>query len=184
MRIYTTSISALSLCILSMCASSAFAVDGTITFNGKITDSTCAVSVNGMGAFGDVTLPTVSAGTLYSTGSTAGRTPFNISLENCSGTALKTATTYFEPGAYVDLTNNRLNIDNAAGSAKNVQIELLNSNLDTIAVGAPSASGQNDIPVDISGKTGMLNYFAQYYATGVTTAGSVLSQVDYTIAYE
>ncbi|EBW6663863.1 type 1 fimbrial protein, partial [Salmonella enterica subsp. enterica serovar Reading] len=44
--------------------------------------------------------------------------------------------------------------------------------------------GQNDIPVDISSGSGSLNYFAQYYATGTATAGSVTTQVDYTMVYE
>lgn len=184
MRNYTTSISALSLCVLSMCTTSAFAVDGTITFNGKITDTTCIISVDGAGNNTTVTLPTVSAGMLKTTGVTAGATPFNISLSSCSGTTLKTASTYFEPGAYVDNTTGRLNIDNAAGSAKNVQIELLNSNRGSIVVGASVSNGQNDIPVDISTGNAVLNYYAQYYATDASVAGSVATQVDYTITYE
>ncbi len=36
------------------------ASDGTITFNGKVTASTCTIGVNGGGASNGVTLPTVA----------------------------------------------------------------------------------------------------------------------------
>ncbi|WP_052282903.1 fimbrial protein [Kluyvera genomosp. 1] len=185
MRKYTTAISALALVVSSAFAASAFAVDGTITINGKITDTTCTISVDGGSNDATVTLPTVSSSTLTAAGQTAGATPFNISLSSCSGTSLNTASTYFEPGAYVDSTTGRLNIDStAADAATNVQVELLNADRNAIVAGASVANGQNDVPVDISGGNGTLNYFAQYYATGASTAGSVTTQVDYTMTYE
>ncbi|MGU3414495.1 fimbrial protein [Enterobacteriaceae bacterium C23F] len=185
MRKYTTAISALALVVSSAFAASAFAVDGTITINGKITDTTCTISVDGGSNDATVTLPTVSSSTLTAAGQTAGATPFNISLSNCSGTSLNTASTYFEPGAYVDSTTGRLNIDStAADAATNVQVELLNADRNAIVAGASVANGQNDVPVDISGGNGTLNYYAQYYATGASTAGSVTTQVDYTMTYE
>ncbi|WP_049101621.1 fimbrial protein [Klebsiella oxytoca] len=166
-------------------ATSAFAVDGTITFNGQITDTTCTISVDGGSNDATVKLPTVSTGTLASAGATAGATPFTISLSNCSGTSLNTASTYFEPGTYVDSTTGRLNIDStAADAATNVQVQLLNADRNPIVAGASVANGQNDIPVDISSGSGILNYYAQYYATGASTAGSVTTQVDYTMVYE
>ncbi|WP_195440283.1 fimbrial protein [Klebsiella oxytoca] len=166
-------------------ATSAFAVDGTITFNGQITDTTCTISVDGGSNDATVKLPTVSTGTLASAGATAGATPFTISLSNCSGTSLNTASTYFEPGTYVDSTTGRLNIDSTASdAATNVQVQLLNADRNPIVAGASVANGQNDIPVDISSGSGMLNYYAQYYATGASTAGSVTTQVDYTMVYE
>jgi major type 1 subunit fimbrin (pilin) len=51
------------------------ASDGTITFNGTVTDSTCTVQVNNAGAGdGIVTLPTVSKSLLQNAGDTAGAT--------------------------------------------------------------------------------------------------------------
>nr|WP_219816766.1 fimbrial protein [Citrobacter amalonaticus] len=164
---------------------SAFAADGTITINGQITDTTCTISVDGGSNDATVTLPTVSASTLSSPGATAGATPFTISLSNCSGTSINTASTYFEPGAYVDSTTGRLNIDStAADAATFVQVQLLNADRNAIVAGASAANGQNDIPVSIASGNGTLNYFAQYYATGTSTAGSVTTQVDYTMVYE
>ncbi|MBB1202741.1 type 1 fimbrial protein [Enterobacteriaceae bacterium 89] len=185
MRNYKYALSALAMVMTSALTASAFAVDGTITINGQITDTTCTISVDGGSNDATVTLPTVSASTLGASGQTAGATPFNISLSSCSGTSLNTASTYFEPGAYVDSVTGRLNIDStAADAATNVQVQLLNADRNAIVAGASVANGQNDIPVDISGGNGTLNYFAQYYATGASTAGSVTTQVDYTMVYE
>ena len=185
MRNCKHTLSALMLILSSAAATSAIAADGTITINGKITDTTCTISVNGGTNSATITLPTVSASTLAAAGATAGATPFNISLGGCSGTALATASTYFEPGAYVDSQSGRLNIDSGvADAASNVQVQLLNSARNPIVAGASVANGQNDVPVDISGGSGTLNYFAQYYATGAANAGTVTTQVDYTMVYE
>ncbi len=68
-------------------AQSAFAADGIIAFNGTITAQTCTINGNGMGSKDfTVTLPKVSASTLGTAGQTAGRTPFNISLSDCTPT--------------------------------------------------------------------------------------------------
>lgn len=185
MRNFTYSPSTLALVLTSLVVTSAFAVDGTITINGRITDTTCSISVDGGSANATVTLPTVSTSSLTAAGETAGTTPFSISLNGCTGVSLNTAQTYFEPGAFTDSNTGRLNIDdNVPDAAQNVQIQLLNANRQSIAVGASIANGQNDIPVDISGSSGTLNYFAQYYATGPSIAGSVTTQVDYTMIYE
>lgn len=185
MRNNSKAFSVLAVFVSSALTASAFAVDGTITFNGQITDTTCTISVDGGSNDATVTLPTVSTVTLASAGSTAGATPFTISLSNCSGTSLSTASTYFEPGTYVDSTSGRLNIDStAADAATNVQVQLLNADRNPIIAGASVVNGQNDIPVDITSGNGMLNYYAQYYATGSSTAGSVTTQVDYTMVYE
>lgn len=165
-----------------MCAGSAFAVDGTITINGKITDTTCDISVNGATNNGTVTLPTIQATALPAAGEVAGSTPFDIKLSSCSGSTLGTASTLFEPGTYVDMSTGRLN-NSASGTASNVQVQLLNSALSPIKAGAAQPS-QNDIPVDISSGAATLNYFAQYYATGAASAGTVNTQVDYTIVYQ
>jgi len=175
----------LALVITSTFAASAMAVDGTITINGKVTDTTCSIAVNGGSEDATVTLPTVSANSLKAPGETAGATPFNISLTSCSGTALGTASTYYEPGTYVDSATGRLNIDTTASdAAKNVQVELLNASMESIVAGSPVTDGQNDIPVDISAGSGTLNYFARYYATAQSVAGSVATQIDYTMTYE
>lgn len=160
-------------------AGSAMATDGTITINGKITDTTCNISVDNQTNNATVTLPTVSATALNGAGITAGATPFKIALTGCSGATLNTASTMFEAGTYVDMSTGRLN-NSASATAGNVQVELLNSALSPIVAGAAQPS-QNDIAVDISSGAATMNYFARYYATAAATAGSVNTQVDYTV---
>lgn len=168
--------------LLALATSTAFAADGTITINGQVTDNTCTVNTV-QGKDFTVTLPTVSKQVLAVAGDTAGRTPFTINLTGC--TAGSKVATYFEPGATVDFNTGRLN--NASGTAKNVQVQLLGSNNTAIPVLAAGAGGiqTNSQLVDVSG-TGAadLNYYAEYYATGASEAGSVATTVKYTIIYQ
>ena len=167
--------------LLALATSTAFAADGTITINGQVTDNTCTVNTV-QGKDFTVTLPTVSKQVLAVAGDTAGRTPFTINLTGCS---VGKVSTYFEPGATVDFNTGRLN--NASGTAKNVQVQLLGSNNTAIPVLAAGAGGiqTNSQLVDVSG-TGAadLNYYAEYYATGASEAGSVATTVKYTIIYQ
>lgn len=47
MRKYNFALPALAMVFTSAFTASAFAVDGTITINGQITDTTCTISVDG-----------------------------------------------------------------------------------------------------------------------------------------
>ena len=168
--------------LLALATSTAFAADGTITINGQVTDKTCTVNAGGNKDF-TVTLPTVSKQVLAAAGDTAGRTPFTINLTGC--TAGSKVATYFEPGATVDFNTGRLN--NATGTATNVQVQLLGSENTVIPVLAAGAGGiqANSQLVDVSGGGAAdLNYYAQYYATGASTPGSVATTVKYTIIYQ
>ncbi|EMN9113972.1 type 1 fimbrial protein [Acinetobacter baumannii] len=158
------------------------AADGTITINGLVTDKTCDI-VTPAGKDFTVTLPTVSKQTLAAAGNVAGRTPFQIKLANCSEGKVAT---YFEPGATVDFNTGRLLNQDATG-AKNVNVQLLGSNNQVIPVPAAGANGAqaNSQWVDVA-KAGSadLNYYAEYYATGASTAGKVNTSVQYTIIYQ
>ncbi|WP_182407148.1 fimbrial protein [Psychrobacter sp. GP33] len=168
--------------LLALATSTAFAADGTITINGQVKDNTCIVNAGTTKDF-TVTLPTVSKQVLAVAGDTAGRTPFTINLTGC--TAGSKVATYFEPGATVDFNTGRLN--NATGTATNVQVQLLGSENTVIPVLAAGAGGiqANSQLVDVSGGgSADLNYYAQYYATGASTPGSVATTVKYTIIYQ
>lgn len=158
------------------------AADGTITINGLVTDKTCDI-VTPAGKDFTVTLPTVSKQTLAAAGNVAGRTPFQIKLANCSEGKVAT---YFEPGATVDFNTGRLLNQDATG-AKNVNVQLLGSNNNFIPVLAAGANGAqaNSQWVDVADGAGAdLNYYAEYYATGASTAGKVNTSVQYTIIYQ
>ena len=159
-------------------STAAHAADGQITITGKITDKTC--SINADSPDFQVALPTVSTTSLAEAGQTAGRTPFTINLKGCS--AGKVAT-YFEPGSTTDFNSGRLN--NATGSAKNVQVQLLGDNNQFIPVLGKTANTQlNSQEVSVEeGGSAALNYYAEYYAQGQTVAGDVSTSVKYTIIY-
>jgi major type 1 subunit fimbrin (pilin) len=160
------------------------ATDGTITFNGKVTDQTCTISTPGGKDF-TVTLPTVSASTLSAQSSTAGRTPFSINLTKCSKGQVAT---YFEPGSTVDFNTGRLVNQAQTNAATNVQIQLLGKNNQYIPILAAGANGaQNNsqwVAVTNDGDSADLNYYAEYYATNAVGAGDVTSSVQYTIIYQ
>jgi major type 1 subunit fimbrin (pilin) len=116
-------------------------------------------------------LPTASA--------TAGRTPFNIALSACTPST-GNVSTYFEPGSTTDGSTGNLVV--ATGGATNVQIQLLNQDATPIKAGFAQAS-QNSQTTALNTGAATLNYFAQYFATGATTAGAANSSVNYTISY-
>lgn len=158
------------------------AADGTITINGLVTDKTCDI-ITPAGKDFTVALPTVSKQTLANSGDVAGRTPFQINLANCSEGKVAT---YFEPGATVDFNTGRL-LNQAASGAKNVDVQLLGSNNQVIPVLAAGSNGAqaNSQWVDVvEGGAADLNYYAEYYATGASTAGKVSTSVQYTIIYQ
>ncbi|MGC2943460.1 fimbrial protein [Burkholderia ambifaria] len=178
----------LSLLVVSAglaAASAAHASDGTITFTGNVMASTCKVDNGGNVA---VALPHVGANTLEASGSTAGRTPFTLSLQGCAtgaGNPTKVSAV-FESGSNVDPTSGRLKLDAGTAeqpAAQNVQINVLNDAQKAIHLGAMGDQGSQiiDIAADGSAK---LNYFAEYYATGKAVAGAANSKVQYSLTYQ
>lgn len=162
-------------------ASSAQAADGTITITGEITAQTCTISGDGGGKDFTVTLPNVSTSALSVAGSTAGRKPFRIALSNCSPNS-GNASVYFEPGTTVNTQTGQL--FNTTGTAKNVEVGLLNKDGSNIKLGAAQAQ-QNSQVVPVSGGTATLDYYAQYIATGgASTSGTVGTSVMYSVSYQ
>lgn len=168
--------------VMVTAASSALASDGTITINGKVTDTTCNISVNGGNASNTVTLPTVSTSALASTGATAAPTPFNIVLSGCTGSTQTSASTFFETGVNVDTNSGRLNNAATGDAATNVQIELLNKDSGVINIG--SALEQGDVWTAFDKDNTKMTYIAQYYATAQATAGNVSTSVTYSVVYK
>lgn len=154
----------------------AIAADGTITFTGRITSQTCTIN-DGRPDFA-VILPTVSVQTLNASGTTAGRTPFRISLTDCDED-LNEVAVYFEPGANTSLNDNKLL---NTGSATNVELQLLNDNLTPLKL-SEGVQEQGVKFVPVNNGSAVLTYFAEYYAIGATGAGSVDSNTQYTVVY-
>lgn len=158
-------------------AQGAHASDGTITFNGALTASTCTITGGGNQT---VTLPTLSTAMLATAGATAGGTAFSISVTACTA-GLTTAKAYFEAGVNTDLATGRLK---STGAAANVQIQVLNGDTGAVMnLAAPSVAAQGGPAGGLTAGAGTENYIAQYYATGATTAGPVTSSVTYSMVY-
>lgn len=171
-------------------ASAAQASDGTINFQGKLTDATCQITIDGSSSPATVVLPTLSTQLLAATGDIAGRTQFNIELSGCTGLiSTSTAAAYFENGSTVDTTTNNL-VNTTTGGAGNVQLQLIDiQSNNTIEIGRSSQTSSNTqvvIPNTAGASTGttMLPYAVQYYALGTTTPGVVTSNVNFSINYQ
>lgn len=177
----------------------AMAVDGTITFNGEITDTTCTItgggSATGMGNI-TVTLPTVSVAALQNAGSTAGDSPFQLILgggANCTNG--KTASLWVETSQTPALDSATGALRNTGGSAAEVEVRVVNPannqpiNLsinNVVTNGASVVSGSNQPAATISGNTATLNYLAQYLnptTAGAVTAGTVSTYLTYSMQY-
>jgi major type 1 subunit fimbrin (pilin) len=176
---FSTAATAVSLLTI---APLAHAADGTIEFTGMVTALTC--EINGGGANNDFTvaLPPVPQSSLSAIGSSAGRTPFAITLTNCSPDS-GMVSTYFEPGATVDLQTNQLKVD--LGGAQNVELRLLNSDFSKVLAGAAKDS-QNSTPVSIDSGAATMNYYVEYAQYGVAgaTPGQANSRIQYTLTYQ
>ncbi|MGX5011148.1 fimbrial protein [Enterobacter asburiae] len=153
---------------------------GTVTFKGNINSNTCAVAVNNGTADATVNLPTVSNNLLNASGKTAGATNFTMALTGCStaATAATSVRAYFESGANVNATTGNLKNN---GTATNVEVQLLN-NAGT-ALKAGDNSQRSAAGTSLTSGAATLVYSAQYYATGVATAGTVDTSVTYSIDY-
>ncbi len=173
------------------------ASDGTITFTGAVTASTCTVNVNGAGSpNATVVLPTVDASALGGTGTTAAGTFFNVVVNGCTtaddigGEAPTTVQIYFEAGPTVDQATGGL-INTATGGS-NVEVKLYNASGSTV-VGTqimPGTGTNQPTALTLPGG-GTQWFYAGYSATGAAagaagtvTAGAVNTQVTYSLIYD
>jgi major type 1 subunit fimbrin (pilin) len=115
---------------------------------------------------------------LSAAGNTAGDTAFSITVGSCT-VGLASFTPYFESGATIDPLTGRLK---NTGGAGNVQLQLLNSNGTIIDAAKPTLL-QNVAATPIVNAGGVGRYAVRYYATGMTTAGTVVSTVTYSMVY-
>lgn len=156
--------------------------DGTISITGKVIAQTCKVDGNAAGTADAVSvqLPDVLTSQLASSGQVAGAKPFSIEVTGCDS-ALTSVQTYFS-GANINTGNGHLN---NLGSAGNVEVQLLNSSSQPMALNGADATAQSSLPVNLDATgAATLNYSAQYYATGQSSAGDVNTSVAFTMVYQ
>jgi len=171
---------------------SGLASDGTITFTGAVTGSSCTIAVNGGGRDVTVALPTVDTAALTDVGArtTAGGTFFNMVLSGCAavndfgGGAPTNVQIYFEAGPNVDQATGGL--INLAGAGSNVEVMLYNASAATV-VGTQITPGNATVqaPVQTIAGAGTQWFYAGYStdANGAATAGAVSTSVTYSLVY-
>lgn len=154
--------------------------NGTINFSGVLSSSTCNVTV-GQGDNSTVSLPSLSASMLSSSGQVAGQTPFNISVSGCSAADSESSSVkaYFEHNGNTD-ANGRLN---NTGDAQNVKLQLLDGSQSWQAINVGDVGQQDGGYVAISSGSATLPYAVRYYATGAATAGTVTSSATFNLVY-
>lgn len=160
-------------------ASQAVAADGTITFTGNVTDTTCVIDGNGTGSPNfAVPLPNVAVSALNSAGARAGQTPFSITVGSaatpCAAPRVKTN---FEPGANMD--SNTGNLRNVSGTAGNVQVAVLND----LGVTIDLRNNNNSQTVNTASGVAELKYYGEYHATAAASGGDVATTLNYSITY-
>lgn len=163
----------------------AYAADGTITITGTVTDTTCSINGTKSGTPADktVALAPVSSGTLPALGVTAGTssaTDLVLTLSGCGASTTK-AIARFENGPTVNANSG--NLINA-GNAGNVEVRLLNAQLKPINLTTNAGNLIATNAAAVSGGAATLKYYAQYYATGKASAGTVNTSVQYTMQYQ
>lgn len=194
-------LSALSILSLSLACSSAFAVDGTITVNGVVTDETCTLTGGGSGAAGStnivLTLNTVPKSTFTAANSIASTKDFRLELKNAAGTGGCDAATnaslkgLFLTAAAADLdaTDKTLLVNQDAGaSATNPAFIQILTDAGTVVNlndtwGTQAKSAVTGLAADGSGIATML-YKAQYFSkSGTVDAQNVKATLNYTLQY-
>jgi len=153
----------------------------TVTFQGEVTAQTCQASINGE-TDSIVLLPTVSSTVLAAAGTTAGLTPFTISVSGCQA-----------PGSDLAITTNFLghnvtgegNLGNVASNpAANVAIQLTKEAAGTTPIVLNGVTPVTGLVLP-TGETGASYQFGAQYITegGAAGAGAVTAVAEYTLSY-
>jgi major type 1 subunit fimbrin (pilin) len=173
------------------------ASDGTITFTGAVTASTCTLSINGGSNAGTATvaLPTVDRAALTATGAgtTAAGTFFSVGVTGCTGVAdigsgtpaaPTSVAIYFEAGPNVDEATGGL-INTVAGS--NVEVNLYNASGSTIVGTQIQPGTPTHQPAALTIASGGTQWFYAGYSTAgagiAATAGAVSTSITYSLVY-
>ncbi|CAI1604115.1 S-fimbrillin [Serratia quinivorans] len=165
-----------SLAILSVVMINAHAIDGTINFTGEVVTAPCVVATDSINQH--INMGQVKTSALVKKGSKSRPTPFQINLEECDTTTLKTANVTFA-GVSDSLDKTVLSITPDAGSARNVGIEISTGEGTKVPLNTPSSdfalkAGQN-----------IMRFQSAYIATAdFATAGHANGIADFTVDYK
>ncbi|WP_287906651.1 fimbrial protein [Acinetobacter sp.] len=199
MKILT--LSALSTLVLGLACTQTYAVDGTITVNGVVTDSTCTVAGGGTGGAGNkdiiVTLDTVPSSTLTTANKFASPKSFDLELKNAAGGSCGAATNKALKGVLLgtavagdyDSDDKTALVNKAAGASTTNPVFIQIVTDSDVAVDYSAAWGtQAKSPVVLNPADGTgtakMTYKARYFTkSGTVDAQNVTATVNYTLQY-
>ncbi|NQE51719.1 fimbrial protein [Herbaspirillum rubrisubalbicans] len=167
--------------LLLISPSLVMAAGSTINFRGQVNKQTCQVTVNGA-PNPVVLLPTVSSSDLAVPGSTAGETPFVVSVSGCMASA--SSSQKVKTQFMVSAATSGNNIPNI-GSARNVALQLHQS-MGGEAIKLVGGSGVSVDGLEIAkGSTSTSHTFSVRYVSedGSAEPGSVIGSVQYALDY-
>ena len=175
MRIKTLFLAAPLFAAACLAAPQASADNGTITFNGQLTDSTCEVrgGTTGSPSF-SVQLPTISAASL-APGETLGHTFFRMELQNCAAVA-NGVKAYFESGSTVDP-----NLGTLPTNLTGVHLALFDADSTPIDIGSEAQRADNTLYQ----QGDAMHYQVAYRNVGALPAmpGLLAANVTYSLHY-
>ena len=157
--------------MLNIVSFNSFSADNAIFYlTANVRNNTCEIGT----IVNDVRLPLVDAVTLQNSENGSGGTGitrFSLSLTNCGQQA---------SGVQINFNGNRngdyLSISNSS-TAKNVAIKIKDANKNPIPIGGIS---QN---YDINPGDNILNFYAEYIATGKVTPGTVEAKATFDLIF-
>lgn len=157
------------------------AQQGTLKFAGQLVSDTCVVQPIGNGPINGadftVMLPSISRYSLASAGQRGAAIPFHVVV----GSGAKPCEQKNVQALFRDTgDNNAAGRLSNRGTAMNVDVVVQNEDREDIDLNDNSHSQQ--VPIDRTG-IGVLSWFASYHATGASTPGTVVAQVQYVLVY-
>lgn len=162
--------------VMSGMSSLAMAADGTVQFTGEIVDTPCVVSTDS--STQTVNMGQVKASTFTAPNTISADHGFDIKLEECDASTKKNANVTFT-GPQSDADNTLLAINNVAGAATGVGIEILSNEGTVIPMGTASAESSL-----VNGENTLI-FKARYKSTTATvTPGLANSQADFQVSYK
>lgn len=174
-------------------ATSAFAAQGDnigsgkVTFNGEVKAASCSIDVNNSASnVATVQLPVINANEFVANGAVYKKTPFTISLSNCSGatTGQDTLGIAWTEATLSDNTAGYLANLATVDAAEGVSLALSDAKGTVIVPGAGALASTTEAEVK-GGKT-TFNYLVGYVATdsSAVKAGQVTSSAVYSVYYQ
>lgn len=153
---------------------------GSFTNPGSLTSGTGTIRSGGCNSLNvTATLPAVSTSQLSSQGRVGGKTPVPLNFTDCPASA-QISISFTGTAATIAGTPST-NVLASSGTAQNVGVQLLDSGNQPADI-----TGSVTATLGTASSSGALSttYYAQYYATGSTGAGTVNAVATYTLTYQ